>query len=84
MSTFMQDLRYGFRRLRQSPGFALVCVMTLALGIAKGSWLAFYPLSFSSEFIGQSFLRTSRSGRQSTSSTPRWVTSRTPPTTRGA
>jgi hypothetical protein len=28
-----QDLRYGFRRLRQAPGFALVCVTTLALRI---------------------------------------------------
>lgn len=80
METLLQDVRYGFRMLRQSPGFTAVAVITLALGIGANTAMfsvinsvLFHSLPFRDSSRVTVLWKTMSNGNRNAFSTPAFL-----------
>ncbi|MFZ0635675.1 MAG: ABC transporter permease, partial [Candidatus Acidiferrales bacterium] len=79
METLLQNLRYGLRTLAKSPGFAVVAILTLALGIGANTAIfsvvnavLLQPLSYPSPERLVELELTSKQGNWDTTSIPKF------------
>src|SRR6266436_1262458 len=80
IESLIQDLRYGLRMLRKSPGFTATAILTLSLGIGANTAIfsvvnavLLQPLSYPHPYRLVALMRSSPAGNQWAISVPKFI-----------